>query len=290
MSSTLNNSLTTGIAVSLTLHVAVYLALAHGWSLSRPDAMPEPDVVPIEIATIDDVTRVPTKAEPKPEPEPDPEPEPEPEPAPEPEPTATAPPPEPTLADVPPPEPEPAPEPKPAPQPKPEPKPAAKPAPVVTPVQKPKPPNRLDLKRIAALIDKAKEESPPPAPDRNQQIAEAVQRSQTSSLDAKRATATLIAAARAQVERCWNPPLGAKDIQDMQVVLLVNLNPDGSLRSAPTFDGDARARMQRDPFYRTLAESTQRAVQRCAPLELPRESYEQWRSMRLVFDPREMVN
>ncbi|RME66658.1 MAG: hypothetical protein D6782_03900 [Alphaproteobacteria bacterium] len=188
----------------------------------------------------------------------------------------------------PPPEPVASPEPKPAPKPQPRPEPAV--VPVAAPQLKPKPPSRFDPARIAALIDKSVKDTLPPAPDAKAQIEAAVKRSQTSSLDARRMTASLVAVARAQVERCWNPPLGAKNIQDMQVVLLVQFNPDGSLRTAPSFDAAVKARIERDPFYRTLAESTQRAVQRCAPLELPRESYEQWREMRLVFDPREMVN
>jgi hypothetical protein len=48
--------------------------------------------------------------------------------------------------------------------------------------------------------------------------------------------------------------------------------------------------MKSDPFFRSAAESALRAVlnPRCNPLRLPPEKYEQWQTMTLNFDPREM--
>jgi len=49
-------------------------------------------------------------------------------------------------------------------------------------------------------------------------------------------------------------------------------------------------RMQASPSYRVAAESALRAVlnPRCHPFKLPREKYERWKRMTLVFDPKEM--
>ena len=48
-------------------------------------------------------------------------------------------------------------------------------------------------------------------------------------------------------------------------------------------------RMQSDPFYRTMAESAVRAVRKTEQIQyLSPKKYEQWRDIKLTFDPREM--
>ena len=71
------------------------------------------------------------------------------------------------------------------------------------------------------------------------------------------------------------------------VEIRVEVNPDMTVRTARITDV---ARMNSDPFYRTAAESALRAVlnPRCSPLQLPPKKYEEWRSMVLSFNPREM--
>jgi hypothetical protein len=92
---------------------------------------------------------------------------------------------------------------------------------------------------------------------------------------------------RRQIERCWNVPAGAKDMQNMAVAVQVDMNRDGTPRNAVIKD---QARLRSDPFYRAAAESALRAVlnPRCHPFKLPAEKYDRWRTMTLVFDPKQM--
>ena len=65
------------------------------------------------------------------------------------------------------------------------------------------------------------------------------------------------------------------------------MNRDGSVREAKVLDA---LRMNRDSFFRISAEAARRAVlnPRCSPLKLPPDKYEQWQTMTLNFNPRDM--
>jgi len=96
-----------------------------------------------------------------------------------------------------------------------------------------------------------------------------------------------IEAVRRQIERCWNLPAGAKDADSLIVSIRVEMNIDGTPRTAVVTD---QSRMRADPFYRSAAESAVRAVlnPRCHPFTLPREKFSRWKTMTLVFNPKEM--
>lgn len=92
---------------------------------------------------------------------------------------------------------------------------------------------------------------------------------------------------RQQIRECWNIPAGAKDAQDLNIEIHVVMNPDATVREARILN---QRRLQSDPFFRAAAESALRAVlnPRCNPLKLPPDKYQQWQTMTLNFDPREM--
>ncbi len=96
-------------------------------------------------------------------------------------------------------------------------------------------------------------------------------------------------AVRRQIEACWNLPAGAKNPEDLIVLVWVSLNPDGTLIQAKVVDDAGRAKF--DPYYRAAAESALRALlnPRCTPLKLPPEKYEMWKTMTINFDPRQML-
>ena len=95
-------------------------------------------------------------------------------------------------------------------------------------------------------------------------------------------------ALRQQIERCWNPPAGAPEAENLVVEVKLQINPDGTVARAQIVD---RARMYRDSFYRAAAESVLRAIKNpgCTPLRLPLGKYELWKDTTLIFDPRELV-
>jgi hypothetical protein len=89
-----------------------------------------------------------------------------------------------------------------------------------------------------------------------------------------------------QIEPCWHVPVGAPNAEELKVTLRVFLLPDGALADVPEIvDGQHG----QDKFHRIAAERARRAVQRCAPLKLPAETYDIWRQIELVFDPSMML-
>lgn len=99
-------------------------------------------------------------------------------------------------------------------------------------------------------------------------------------------SASEIDAVRRQIERCWNVPAGAKSAE--VVAIRVEMNPDGTPRTAVVENGAA---MRNNPALRATAESALRAVlnPRCHPLKLPPDKYDRWKTMTLIFDPKEML-
>jgi outer membrane biosynthesis protein TonB len=280
----------TGIVFSALLHVVAFALGYLAWpALRREMDAPDPQILEVELVSIDSVNRVPAelvREEPSPPtPEPKPEPEPQPQPPPEPAPVKLA------EASLPPPL-EPPPVEKPAL--KPPQKEALKPAPkpIAQPKAKPKPPQRFDADRVAALIDKSLKAQAQSQPAQQDKLAAAVRASQPASLDGKRLTATLAAVLKAQVTRCWALDPGMRDIDNMQVQILVQFNEDGTIIGMPQIAPAFQQRFN-DPAqapFRVFAESARRAVQRCAPYDLPREMYAEWRNVQLNFDPREVIN
>ena len=92
---------------------------------------------------------------------------------------------------------------------------------------------------------------------------------------------------RYQIQRNWSIPAGARDAHKMQVTLRIQLSPDGTVIDVSVVDA---VRMERDPFFRTMAESTVRAVLLTGQIRnLSPEKYHLWRDMRINFDPSEML-
>lgn len=95
-------------------------------------------------------------------------------------------------------------------------------------------------------------------------------------------------ALRRQLSQCWNVMAGAKYAEDLVVELRVIMNPDRTVNSASILD---RSRYNRDTHFRAAAEAALRALRnpQCSPLALPAEKYDQWQSIVLTFDPRDML-
>lgn len=249
-----------------------------------PPAAPEPEPAP-------------APPEPAPPPPPPPEPEPQPEPAPV-EQAAIA-------------EPLPEPVPPPPPEQRPPPSPAATPRPPPANAPRPQPrPKRPEPAKLAAATKPAQpdETAKPREPeDEFQALLKSVENidkrvnapvkrsgqgrdAQLGGQDAPVeeaqnrgiSGAALAGSIQRQVYPHWNVPIGAAGAGDIQVELRIIIAADGSVTSVEPAD---RARMEVDPVYRTIVESAVRAVRAASPLQLPRESYDLWRDLILVFDP-----
>jgi outer membrane biosynthesis protein TonB len=316
-----------GLAYSLALHaLVVVLALVGTWFVPEPLPLEETPIL-VDLVDIAEVRNLPPAAAGRPEGKPEVKAPPKvestsqanPEPAPKakPEP-APAPPPAPKPEAKPPPKPEPKPEVKKAkeslpPEPKPSPpkeKPEVeKPQPsspvaAVKPAAKPEPVTDFAsvLKTVQGMQQKRPPDSdgeaakkPPPAPPADappsfdEQVAKALaSRTAPGFNPSLPITATEIDLVRRQIEACWNVPAGARDAAELIIHIRVEMNPDGTPRMASVVEED---RMRGDPFFRAAAESALRAVlnPRCHPFKLPADKYERWRTMTLVFNPREML-
>ncbi len=95
---------------------------------------------------------------------------------------------------------------------------------------------------------------------------------------------------RTQIRGNWLLPPGIQEKRDLSgllVTLRLQLRPDGHVTRVTVVD---RARMDTDPLFRAMAESTVRAVRRTRRIqELAPEKYLLWRDMRINFDPRELA-
>ncbi len=95
-------------------------------------------------------------------------------------------------------------------------------------------------------------------------------------------------ALRRQIAQCWNIPSGARNAEDLVVEVLIEVNPDRTVKEAQVVD---QMRLSTDSFFRAAAESAMRALRnpKCSPLELPPDQYEQWKTIRFTFDPRDVL-
>lgn len=160
--------------------------------------------------------------------------------------------------------------------------------PNVKPRAKPRPPSRLNASRLKALLDKRQQEADERAASEDQKSSEDIKiHSSRSEFEVARIVAGVEQAIRSQIERCWSAPAGARSAETLIVRIRIYLRPDGSLARLPKILDDAR--MDADPSFRAAAEAARRAVQKCAPLDLPKDSYDVWRDVVLNFDPSRML-
>ncbi|MEK9755008.1 MAG: hypothetical protein VW338_17585 [Rhodospirillaceae bacterium] len=146
-------------------------------------------------------------------------------------------------------------------------------------------------------IEELKKQPPRPKPEEpeekkpsfEQSIADVLQQRPSSKEHnpSKPLSISEIDLVRRQISQCWNLPAGAKNAKEMNIAVHVVMNRDGTVREAQVKDSQ---RMVADNFFRISAEAALRAVlnPRCQPFKLPPEKYEQWQTMTLNFNPREM--
>ena len=289
------------LGISAALHLAALAALL----ITIPSLTQEMDlseqIIPVEIVNVADVTN--TKISPTPTAKPTPTPTrtvaqqpveqqqpkppekpPEPPKPPEPKPPEKQPVPDEKAEIIPdktkPPE-KPKEEPKKPEPPKPE-KPPEKPQ------EKPSPPKDA-LASVLKNIQKLKDTtptSPTPNPDA-EESPKAVTSTQAPSAGQQLSISELDALRR-QISQCWNVPAGGRGVENMQIELYIEVSEDRIPTRVEVVD---KAKMASDPFFRTMAESAQRALlnPRCRPLLLPPEKYSEWQKIRMTFNPKDMM-
>ena len=105
-----------------------------------------------------------------------------------------------------------------------------------------------------------------------------------------RVTMSELDALRQQLAQCWSltASSGAAEAENLIIEVRIVANPDRTVQQASVVD---QSRYMSDPFFAAAADSAVRAVNnpRCSPLKLPEGKYDQWKTMTIRFDPREML-
>ena len=246
-----------GLLVSVALHAGLVAATFFTWS--RLIEMPNNShTVPVELVTIADETNVAAMAAPEPDkPEPDKLVQPD---------TQMTPPALPDFTEVQPPDP-------------------AAPDIVIKEPPKPKPETQKSKTQdFAALLNKLTA-APKPAPN-----AKKGTQAITGIGNANAMTADLADALKSQIYRCWNPPVGAPNANDLVVDFHLALNPDGTVSGRPQLSTGSAMAANGNAYTRAAAEAAMRAIYQCQPYRLPASRYGQWRDIDpLRFDPRDMM-
>jgi len=142
------------------------------------------------------------------------------------------------------------------------------------------------LDRAERYAVESRERAPEPLDPIDQLLADA---GETARVDMV-LSATEIDNIRDQIRGNWSLPAGVHErrgLSGLVVTLRLQLQPDGRVTRVTVVD---RARMDTDPLFRAVAESTVRAVRRTRLIRgLAPEKYLLWRDMRINFDPRELA-
>ncbi len=301
-----------GLTSSIFTHVGVILLAQFGLPGMCSKTEVVADIVPVDLLTaaqaeamMRPVEAVPDTPDDPVPPQPEPEPEPEPELEPEPE----------EVVELPEPEPEP---PKPEPEPEP-PRPdevvlveapdenesepvEAEAPPEILPDRRPPPPEIIETAEvtevgsddptqdcdpddfICSLAAEDPEEVAVAAPDTQETVAPAglTSAARQSQLDQIRRMII------DQVSACWAPPIGAPMAEDLVVQIRVRLNVDGGVETVNIAD---QTRMN-EPYFKAASEAAMRAILNpdCNPLDLPTDQYEDWKDLKITFNPAEMLN
>jgi len=90
-----------------------------------------------------------------------------------------------------------------------------------------------------------------------------------------------------QLLRCWSPPVSPRGTNSAAVEIDITVNPDRTVARAAVVD---QARYASDPVFRAFAEGALKAIHdpNCSPLALPQDKYDEWKSMTIYFDPKEV--
>lgn len=170
-----------------------------------------------------------------------------------------------------------------------------------TPRRKPKPPKKqsdLDLSELTALLDKEPKDKPKSkavqkddALDNLDFLADEEGETPRQSFGAGDGmTISEINALRQEMQKCWRPPTGAANPEELVVELKIFLSEDGSLARPPKILRSGTSSFGKNSFTAAAERAALAAVNKCAPYDfLPIDKYERWDEVTITFDPAAMV-
>jgi colicin import membrane protein len=150
------------------------------------------------------------------------------------------------------------------------------------PPRKPAPPApKFDPKQVAALLDKRTATRIAAAGDTlNNSASLGVSNGQAAQISLSE-----LDALRQRLAQLWSIPAGAKDPQELVVLVRIKLKPDGRLAAPPMVLTSGKS-----PLFIAARDSAIRALFRGQPYDMLKpEHYEQWKDVEITFDPRDMI-
>lgn len=153
-----------------------------------------------------------------------------------------------------------------------------KPLPPKKPPQKQEP--KFDVNKIAALIDQREPQRMAAA---GQELNKEPSLGRANGVAAQLSQNEL-AAFRERLKDCWTVPVGAENVDKLQVVFRILMNQNGTVRGMPQL-----VEASASTLGPALAESAKRAILQCQPYTMLRkESYDQWKDIEVAFNPKDM--
>ncbi|XVN43145.1 MAG: cell envelope integrity protein TolA [Candidatus Rickettsia vulgarisii] len=97
-----------------------------------------------------------------------------------------------------------------------------------------------------------------------------------------------IASIKQQIERNWNIPIGAENIEQVQIDLYIAINQDGSIKEVKI--DKAKCPNVSNNICSALSNSAVRAVWQASPIQnLIPDRYDKWREFILSFNPAKLI-
>lgn len=276
------------LIISAVLHGVILLIILFGAPISFKRSLPPtPHIVTVELLPISEITNVKPQRNvtKKPEKKPEKKVEEKKEVKPTPKPIA---------------KPKPKPKPKVKPKPPPAPKKQAEKKPLPRPEKKPEPKKEepqpeesLDFESVLKSVKQLEEDAPQEKMEFDpEQLAKELSPAQSDDFKpGLPMTMSEKEAIRQQIMRNWNVQsiAGAKDAGKVFVVLLLTLDPDGTVKQVTV----VKKQGPQPQILQSFADSAERAANRSSPLQgLPTEKYDTkdgWREIELTFNLAEML-
>ena len=152
---------------------------------------------------------------------------------------------------------------------------------VPTPPKRPAPPQpKFDANEITALLDKRKPQRLAATGDQFNPTANFG----VNTGHAARVSQNELEALRARLAKLWNIPAGARNLDELKVEIRVRLGRDGRLSAPPMVLTSGNSQV-----FMVARDAAVRALLQGQPFDmLSPATYEEWKEMDIVFDPREM--
>ena len=103
--------------------------------------------------------------------------------------------------------------------------------------------------------------------------------------DSQNLSISEIDAIKSQIQKCWTEPAGGLKKEGLSVLLRIKLLIDGNVEDIKVSQGP---KTDNTTMNQLAIDTAIRAIKICAPYKMPINSYNAWKELEIMFDPREM--